>query len=79
MPRGDPTEVVQVCLSRALMRTIRRLARRDRRTISETIRMMLEGAVGGRALAALEGATAQDPLDAETVKWLAEDDDLGDM
>jgi hypothetical protein len=32
-----------------------------------------------RALAALEGATVQHPLDAETVKWLAEDEDLGDM
>jgi len=44
MPRGDPTEIVTIRLSLPLIALLRRIAKRDRRTLAETIRILLESA-----------------------------------
>ena len=48
MPRGHPTEIVTIRLPLPLAALLRQLAKRHRRSLAETIRILLEhGASGG--------------------------------
>jgi predicted DNA-binding protein len=53
MPRGDPTDAINIRLSRELLARIRARAQRERRTLAELIRILIERGLerGGRGKA----------------------------